>query len=214
MKKLLEKPGFAPSRVITDKLRSYPSAFRAIGLAAEHDRGLRANNRAEKSHQPVRRREPKLQIFKSPGSAQRFLSIHFAQPTTPSTTSVISSNDRCSRNVEPRRSLPGNARALPPDPGTKSPRFRAAVVYVTMPRRLLVLVGVTSHPTAEWISRQISEAFPWESSPAYRRGIQRPIRCLPARVLHAFPGYSDLDPNPRLQTRSREPVWPPTTGAP
>ncbi len=78
MKKLLKKQGFAPSRVVTDKLRSYPSAFRAIGLAAEHDRGLRANNRAENSHQPVRRRERKLQRFKSPGSAQRFLSSHSA----------------------------------------------------------------------------------------------------------------------------------------
>jgi transposase-like protein len=76
MKKLLKKQGFAPSRVVTDRLRSYPSAFRAIGLAAVHDRGLRANNRAENSHQPVRRRERKLQRFKSPGSAQRFLSIH------------------------------------------------------------------------------------------------------------------------------------------
>jgi len=62
MKKLLTKQGFAPSRVVTDRLRSYPSAFRAIGLAAEHDRGLRANNRAENSHQPVRRRERKLQL--------------------------------------------------------------------------------------------------------------------------------------------------------
>ncbi len=82
MKKLLKKQGFAPSRVVTDKLRSYPSAFRAIGLAAEHDRALRANNRAENSHQPVRRRERKLQRFKSPGSAQRFLSIHSATYNT------------------------------------------------------------------------------------------------------------------------------------
>ncbi len=56
--------------------------FRAIGLAAEYDRGLRANNRAENSHQPVRRRERKLQMFKSPGSAQRFLSIHSATYNT------------------------------------------------------------------------------------------------------------------------------------
>ncbi len=82
MKKLLKKQGFAPSRVVTDKLRSYPSAFRAIGLTAEHDRGLRANNRAENSHQPVRRRERKLQRFKSPGFAQRFLSIHPATYNT------------------------------------------------------------------------------------------------------------------------------------
>ena len=78
MVKLLRKHGFAPSRVVTDRLRSYPAAFRAIGLKAEHDRGLRANNRAENSHQPIRRRERKLQRFKSPGSAQRFLAIHAA----------------------------------------------------------------------------------------------------------------------------------------
>ena len=82
MKRLLKKPGFAPSRAVADKLRSYASAFRAIGLAAEHDRSLRANNRAENSHQPVRRRERKLQRFKSPGSAQRFLSIHSATYNT------------------------------------------------------------------------------------------------------------------------------------
>jgi transposase-like protein len=82
MKKLLKNQGFAPSRVVTDKPRSCPSAFRSIGLAAEHDRGLRANNRAENSHQPVRRRERKLQRFKSPGSTQRFLSIHSATYNT------------------------------------------------------------------------------------------------------------------------------------
>ncbi len=82
MRKLLKTQGFAPSRVVTDKLRSYPSAFRAMGLAAEHDRSLRANNRAENSHQPGRRRERKLQRFKSPGSAQRFLSIHAATYNT------------------------------------------------------------------------------------------------------------------------------------
>jgi len=43
-----------------------------------NDRGLRANNRAENSHQPIRRRERKLQRFKSPGSAQQFLAIHAA----------------------------------------------------------------------------------------------------------------------------------------
>ncbi len=82
MKKLLKKQGFAPSRIVSDKLRSYPAAFRGIGLVAEHDCGLRANNRAENSHQPVRRRERKLQRFKSPGSAQRFLSIHSATYNT------------------------------------------------------------------------------------------------------------------------------------
>ena len=78
MKKLLKRQGFAPTRIVTDRLQSYPAAFRTIGLTAQHDRGLRANNRAEKSHLPIRRRERKQQGFKSPGSAQRCLSIHAA----------------------------------------------------------------------------------------------------------------------------------------
>ena len=45
-------------------------------------KALRKNNRAENSHQPVRRREHKQQRFKSPGSAQRFLSLHSAVHTT------------------------------------------------------------------------------------------------------------------------------------
>ena len=36
------------------------------------------NNRAENSHQVVRRREHKMQRFKSARSAQRFLSVHAA----------------------------------------------------------------------------------------------------------------------------------------
>jgi putative transposase len=78
MRKLLKKQGFTPTVVVTDKLRSYSSAFRDIGLSARHERGLRKNNRAENSHLPVRRRERKFQRFKSPASAQRFLSAHAA----------------------------------------------------------------------------------------------------------------------------------------
>ena len=78
MRNLLRKQGFAPDVVTTDKLRSYGAAFAEVGLAARHEQGLRKNNRAEVSHQPVRRRERKMQRFKSPGSAQRFPSMHFA----------------------------------------------------------------------------------------------------------------------------------------
>jgi putative transposase len=95
MVKLLKKHGFGPSRVVTDRLRSYPAAFCVIGLTAEHDRGLRANNTAEDSHQPILRRERKLQLFKSPGLAQRFLAIHAA--TFNAFTNVICSTDRISR---------------------------------------------------------------------------------------------------------------------
>src|SRR5262249_57558397 len=36
-------------------------------------------------------------------------------------------------------------------------------------RRQLLWFGVTRHPTAEWLARQITEAFPWASAPAYSR---------------------------------------------
>jgi transposase-like protein len=76
MRKLLKKQGFLPSTIVTDKLPSYGAALRDLGLSKLHDFGGRKNNRAENSHLPIRRRERKMQKFKSPGSAQRFLSIH------------------------------------------------------------------------------------------------------------------------------------------
>ena len=78
LRKLLKKHGWAPTRITTDRLRSYHVAIRTLGLTAEHIDNKRANNRAENSHQPVRRRERKQQRFKSPGSAQRFLNIQSA----------------------------------------------------------------------------------------------------------------------------------------
>src|SRR3954452_17313300 len=65
-----------------DKLRSYRAALQHLGLSWHHEQGLRQNNRAENSHEVVRRRERKLQRFKSPGSAQRFLSMHAAVHNT------------------------------------------------------------------------------------------------------------------------------------
>ena len=76
MRKLLKKYGFTPDVLVTDKLRSYAAAKSELRLTARHEQGLRRNNRAENSHLPVRRRERKMQRFKSPGSAQRFLSVH------------------------------------------------------------------------------------------------------------------------------------------
>src|SRR5216684_368665 len=78
MRKLLKKHGFAPKLLITDKLRSFAAAFRHLRLTCPHEQGLRMNNRAENSHQVVRRREHKMQRFKSAGSAQHFLSMHAA----------------------------------------------------------------------------------------------------------------------------------------
>ena len=78
MRKLLKKYGFAPKTFVTDDLRSYSAAARDLGMERRHRTGRWRNNRAENSHQPTRRRECKMQRFKSAGSAQRFLSTHAA----------------------------------------------------------------------------------------------------------------------------------------
>jgi len=78
MRKLMKNHGFIPTAFVTDKLPSYGAALRELRLSKHHDFGGRKNNRAENSHLPVRQRERRMQKFKSPGSAQRFLSIHSA----------------------------------------------------------------------------------------------------------------------------------------
>lgn len=78
MRRLLRKQGFAPEAVVTDKLRSYGAALRELGMADRHVTGGRANNRAEDSHQPLRRREGSWIGFNRPGPTQRFLSVHAA----------------------------------------------------------------------------------------------------------------------------------------
>src|ERR1700756_4891634 len=82
MRKLLKKQGFTPKLLVTDKLRSYSSACRHLRLTCPHQQGLRKNNRAENSHQVVRRRKRKMRRFKSARSAQRFLNIHSAVHNT------------------------------------------------------------------------------------------------------------------------------------
>jgi len=90
MRKLLRKQGFAPETIVTDGLRSYGAAMRQMGLSARQEQGQRRNNRAENSHQPTRRRERKMQRFKSPGSAQRFLSAHACSVRLQPNTAVAS----------------------------------------------------------------------------------------------------------------------------
>ncbi|MBO1026733.1 IS6 family transposase [Ochrobactrum sp. SD129] len=77
IRKLLSGQGASPRVMVTDKLGSYGAANRKIGLkACDHRQHKGLNNRAENSHQPIRRRERVMKRFKSARHLQRFTSMH------------------------------------------------------------------------------------------------------------------------------------------
>jgi putative transposase len=95
LRKLLRKYAVAPERLVTDDLRSYRAATHDLGIDHLHDCGRWRNNRAENSHQPTRRRERKMQRFKSAGSAQK-IPLHtrrrlryFQRPMPSQVSSII-----------------------------------------------------------------------------------------------------------------------------
>jgi putative transposase len=75
-RKLLKGCQYVPRVIITDKLKSYGAAKQEVLPGVEHRQHRYLNNRAENFHQPTRQRERRLQGFKSPGHAQRFLSAY------------------------------------------------------------------------------------------------------------------------------------------
>jgi len=77
MRQLLSSQGASPRVMVTDKLGSYGTAKREIGLTlCDHRQHKRLNNRTENSHQPIRRRERVMKRFKSARHLQRFASVH------------------------------------------------------------------------------------------------------------------------------------------
>ena len=46
-------------------------------------------------------------------------------------------------------------------------RLLYAFIMMRLDRRHLVWINVTANPTAEWVARQITEAFPWDKAPKY-----------------------------------------------
>jgi transposase InsO family protein len=62
-----------------------------------------------------------------------------------------------------------------------------AFVIVRLDRRELVWISVTTNPTAEWIARQLTEAFPWDEAPHYLiRDRDRIYGSIVTRRLHAM----------------------------
>jgi putative transposase len=75
-KRLLRGLKYKPRRLVTDGLRSYGVARRAVLPEVRHRTSRYLNNRAENSHRPTRRRERQMQGFKSARQAQHFLAAH------------------------------------------------------------------------------------------------------------------------------------------
>ena len=75
-KRLLKTHRNEPRTIVTDKLRSYGVAHRALMPNTIHNTSQYANNRSELSHQPTRVRERVMRRFKSMKQAQRFLTVH------------------------------------------------------------------------------------------------------------------------------------------
>lgn len=75
LKKTLKRHSRA-ERMTTDRLRSYGAAFNELGIRDLQETGRWANNRAENSHQPFRRRERAMVRFRRIRTLQTFASVH------------------------------------------------------------------------------------------------------------------------------------------
>src|SRR4249920_3281113 len=70
---------------------------------------------------------------------------------------------------------------------------------VRLDRRDLVWINVTTNPTAEWIARQITEAFPWDGAPRYMiRDRDRIYGTVVTRRLRARASGTSPPQQPRL----------------
>jgi putative transposase len=77
LKKAMKRYG-QPKVIVTDQLRSYRAALKAVGNQAAQEVGRWKNNLAENSHSPFRRRERAMSRFRLKRSLQKFSSIHSA----------------------------------------------------------------------------------------------------------------------------------------
>lgn len=75
LRKAMKKHGLADV-LVTDKLRSYGAALKDLGSADRQETGRWANNRAENSHLPFRRRERAMLRFRRMRSLQKFAAVH------------------------------------------------------------------------------------------------------------------------------------------
>jgi hypothetical protein len=82
-----------------------------------------------------------------------------------------------------------------------------AFVIVRIERRDLAWINVTKNPTAEWVARQITEAFPWDCAPRYMIRdrdriyggiVTRRLRAMGIRDKPIAPGWNRMRAGRRL----------------
>ena len=103
MRKLLKKQGFVPKLLVTDKLRSYASAFRRLRLTCRHEQGLRKNTIGWR----IRIRQSDDASASCSGSSRLDRRCAFSactvRFTTPSTSNATSSPDPHCGSSGPKR---------------------------------------------------------------------------------------------------------------
>ncbi len=141
LKKLMKRYG-RPLAVVTDKLRSYGAAMKIIGNADRQEcEGRWINNRAENSHQPLRRHERAMLRFRRMATLQKFAAVH-GTVYNHFNHSATSPADRPTRpTVQPLwqngdRSWPDLVR-----PGAPCASAKHVAVTLTMPPRDVVSRG-------------------------------------------------------------------------
>ncbi|MCP4327296.1 MAG: IS6 family transposase [Alphaproteobacteria bacterium] len=75
LKRVMKRYG-RPRSIVTDRLRSYRAAMKVVGVSDRQECERWLNNRAEKSHQPFRRRESAMAKFRNMETLQKFAAIH------------------------------------------------------------------------------------------------------------------------------------------
>ena len=75
LKRAMKRHG-QPKVIVTDRLKSYRAAMNVIGNAADQECGRWLNNRAENSHQPLRRREGAMSKLRDVKTLQKSAAVH------------------------------------------------------------------------------------------------------------------------------------------
>src|SRR5262245_25524182 len=136
-RKLLKGLQYVPRVIITDKLKSYGAAKRAILPGVEHRQRRSLNNRCENSHRPTRQRAYRMQGFKSAGHGQRFRSAYgpIAQHFRPRRHRLSASNYRqeMRKRFESWAEITGTERAASASGRRTLPPESASCCLVSIP---------------------------------------------------------------------------------